>query len=64
MTVGPAPVSSAPCTAQPQGQTTFTPSPRINPGMAVKNGVLYMYGGMFEAGDKQYTLNDFYSLGN
>merc|ERR1740137_448400 len=30
--------------------------------MAVKRGVLYMYGGMYEDGDKQLTLNDFYSL--
>lgn len=39
------------------------PSPRINPGLVVKDNVLYLYGGMFEDGDKQYTLNDFYSLG-
>jgi hypothetical protein len=41
----------------------FTPSARINPSLAVKNNILYMYGGMFEDGDKQYTLNDLYSLG-
>ncbi|XP_067652139.1 kelch domain-containing protein 4-like [Haliotis asinina] len=40
----------------------FRPSPRMNPLMTVKNGVLYMYGGIFEDGDKQLTLADFYSL--
>ncbi|KAG7211505.1 hypothetical protein KM043_010774 [Ampulex compressa] len=40
----------------------FFPSPRINCGLAVKHSVLYLYGGMFEDGDRQYTLNDLYSL--
>jgi len=40
----------------------FVPPPRISCGMAVKRGILYMYGGMYEDGDKQLTLNDFYSL--
>ncbi|XP_069951716.1 kelch domain-containing protein 4 [Cherax quadricarinatus] len=30
--------------------------------MAIKRGVLYLYGGMFEDGDKQLTLDDFYTL--
>lgn len=41
----------------------FIPCPRINCGLAVKHNVLYLYGGMFEDGNRQYTLNDFYSLG-
>lgn len=40
----------------------FQPSPRMNCGLAVKHGVLYLYGGMFEDGDKQITFNDFYCL--
>lgn len=40
----------------------FQPSPRINCGLAVKHGVLYLYGGMFEDGDKQVTFSDFYSI--
>lgn len=40
-----------------------SPSPRMNCGMAICKGVLYMYGGLFEEGNKQYTLSDFYSLG-
>lgn len=44
-------------------ENIFVPSPRINPGLAVKHNVLYLYGGMLEVGDRQYTLNDLYSLG-
>lgn len=40
----------------------FKPHPRMGPLMAVKNGVLFLYGGMFEGGDKQFTFKDFYSL--
>lgn len=40
----------------------FQPSPRINCGLAIKHGVLYLYGGMFEDGDKQITFSDFYSI--
>lgn len=39
------------------------PSPRMKPGMAVCKGSLYLYGGQFEQGNKQCTLNDLYSLG-
>ena len=28
----------------------------------VRQGKLYLYGGMFEVGDRQFTLNDFYCL--
>ncbi|KAG5896299.1 hypothetical protein JTB14_008855 [Gonioctena quinquepunctata] len=40
----------------------FQPSPRMNCGLAIKHGVLYLYGGMHEDGDKQVTYSDFYSL--
>lgn len=40
----------------------FRPLPRINAGMAVKHNVLYLYGGMVEEGEREYTLRDFYSL--
>ena len=40
------------------------PSPRFGAAMAVaKSGQLFLFGGMIEDGDKQITLNDFYSLG-
>lgn len=39
------------------------PSQRMKPGLAICKGSLYLFGGEFESGSKQYTLNDFYSLG-
>ena len=47
---------------QPTQQEMFTPGKRMNTLLAVKHGILYMYGGVFEVGDKQYTLSDMYSL--
>ncbi|XP_070468563.1 kelch domain-containing protein 4 isoform X2 [Equus przewalskii] len=41
---------------------TIEPSPRSNAMLAVKHGRLYLYGGMFEAGDRQVTLSDLYCL--
>mgnify|MGYP006952282179 FL=1 len=41
----------------------FSPSPRMNSGLIVKNGNLFLYGGLVEDDDKQYTLADMYSLG-
>ncbi|KAG8508167.1 Kelch domain-containing protein 4 [Galemys pyrenaicus] len=38
------------------------PSPRSNAMLAVKQGRLYLYGGMFETGDRQVTLSDLYCL--
>ena len=40
----------------------FTPCPRMNPMLCVRHGTLYLYGGVFEDGDRQVTLSDFYSL--
>uniref|UniRef100_A0A8D8X188 Kelch domain-containing protein 4 n=1 Tax=Cacopsylla melanoneura TaxID=428564 RepID=A0A8D8X188_9HEMI len=45
-----------------EGSVVFTPRPRMSCGMAVKHGVLYLYGGLFEKDEVQYTLADFYSL--
>lgn len=50
---------SGACSAE---EKLFVPMPRMKPCMAVKNGVLYLYGGMFEDGDRQVTLCDFYAL--
>ncbi|XP_072751201.1 kelch domain-containing protein 4 [Anoplolepis gracilipes] len=44
------------------GNVKFFPSPRMNAGMTMKHNVLYLYGGLVEEGDRQYTLCDFYSL--
>jgi len=40
----------------------FMPCPRMNPLMCVRHGCLFLYGGVFEDGDRQVTLADFYSL--
>ncbi|XP_076470965.1 kelch domain-containing protein 4-like [Babylonia areolata] len=40
----------------------FVPCPRMSPCLAVKAGVLYLYGGKFEVGDREFTLCDFHCL--
>merc|ERR1712178_7643 len=42
--------------------SVFMPRPRMNTLLAVKHGILYLYGGMVEDGDKQITLSDMYAL--
>lgn len=44
------------------GGPVVGPSPRSNAMLAIKHGRLYLYGGMFEAGDRQVTLGDLYCL--
>ncbi|XP_030154719.1 kelch domain-containing protein 4 isoform X2 [Lynx canadensis] len=44
------------------GGPVVEPGPRSNAMLAVKHGRLYLYGGMFEAGDRQVTLGDLYCL--
>lgn len=38
------------------------PSPRMNAGIVICKGLLYIYGGLYESGSRQYTLSDFYSI--
>ncbi|KAM6973514.1 kelch domain-containing protein 4 [Aplochiton taeniatus] len=38
------------------------PCPRSSTMATVRQGKLFLYGGMFEVGDRQFTLNDFYCL--
>ncbi|KAI0090113.1 hypothetical protein BDY19DRAFT_751077 [Irpex rosettiformis] len=38
------------------------PIPRYNAMLAVLRNTLYIYGGIFERGTREYTLDDFYSL--
>uniref|UniRef100_A0AAY4DJM8 Kelch domain-containing protein 4 n=1 Tax=Denticeps clupeoides TaxID=299321 RepID=A0AAY4DJM8_9TELE len=42
--------------------TQVEPCPRSNAMATVKHGKLFLYGGMFEVGDKQFTLSDMYGL--
>ena len=44
------------------GGSSVGPCPRSNAMLAVKHGHLYLYGGMFEAGNRQVTLSDLYCL--
>lgn len=39
-----------------------SPSPRMNSGMIISKGHLYIFGGSYEQGHRQFTLCDFYSL--
>ncbi|XP_058530715.1 kelch domain-containing protein 4 [Ochotona princeps] len=48
--------------AEGAGGPEVGPSPRSHAMLAVKHGTLYLYGGMFEAGDRQVTLGDLYCL--
>lgn len=62
MTVGGS--NSTPASKSKAAETAFNvPSPRMKPGVAIVKGNLYLFGGEVENGPKQYTLNDFYSLG-
>ncbi|XP_059916176.1 kelch domain-containing protein 4 [Gadus macrocephalus] len=42
--------------------TLVEPCSRCSAMATVRQGKLYLYGGMFEVGDRQFTLNDFYCL--
>ena len=46
----------------PPSTPPILPSPRFNAGMAFKGGNLYLFGGLWEKGEKDFTLKDFYSL--
>ena len=44
--------------------SVMVPSPRYGSGIVVKQGILYLYGGVFEdKDDRQITFNDFYCIG-
>lgn len=66
MTVGTVGGSSSAQTSKTKlkSENYNVPSQRMKPGLAICKGTLYLYGGEYENGSKQYTLNDFYSLGN
>ncbi|XP_022661959.1 kelch domain-containing protein 4-like isoform X2 [Varroa destructor] len=40
----------------------FWPQPRMSSCLAIKHGVLYLYGGIFETGDQQLVLRDMYAI--
>ncbi|KAI0041460.1 galactose oxidase [Auriscalpium vulgare] len=51
-----------PETVDPDDPLLTTPMPRYNAMLAVLRNTLYIYGGIFERGSREYTLDDFYSL--
>jgi hypothetical protein len=67
MTVGPSinklSIGNSSASETAAGPVAFVPSSRMNAGLAVKQGKLYLYGGLYEDGDKQITLSDMYVLG-
>lgn len=63
MTVGGSSSQTSSSTTKASTLNINVPSLRMKPGIAVCRGNLYLYGGSYENGSKQYTLNDFYSLG-
>ncbi|KAI0246941.1 hypothetical protein BJV78DRAFT_1250109 [Lactifluus subvellereus] len=46
----------------PDDPLLSTPMPRYNAMLAVLRNTLYIYGGIFERGSREYTLDDFYAL--
>ncbi|KAF8212252.1 hypothetical protein K438DRAFT_1662963 [Mycena galopus ATCC 62051] len=46
----------------PDDPLLTTPLPRYNAMLAVLRNTLYIYGGIFEKGKREYTLDDFYSI--
>lgn len=47
---------------EPNDPIFSTPIPRYNAMLAVLRNTLYIYGGIFEQGAHEYTLDDFYSI--
>ncbi|KAL7277101.1 hypothetical protein ACG7TL_008946 [Trametes sanguinea] len=60
----PSPKASAPQDDEmdPDDPSLTVPLPRYNAMLAVLRNTLYIYGGIFEKGSREYTLDDFYSL--
>ena len=63
ITVGGGPSAQSSKTKAKSDSSVNVPSQRMKPGMAICKGTLYLFGGEYENGSKQYTLNDFYALG-
>lgn len=53
-----------PSTVKAKPNIGNSPAPRMNTGMVVCKGNLYVFGGVVEEGSKQFTLCDLHSLGN
>eukprot|EP01113_Clastostelium_recurvatum_P039544 TRINITY_DN6047_c0_g1_i8.p1 TRINITY_DN6047_c0_g1~~TRINITY_DN6047_c0_g1_i8.p1 ORF type:complete len:558 (-),score=180.17 TRINITY_DN6047_c0_g1_i8:229-1902(-) len=64
--LSPAPSSPSPSSPGPSSPAVVSkgpmPSPRINPLLAIVGSTLYIYGGVFEAGDREVIYNDLWAL--
>ncbi|CAE6532416.1 unnamed protein product [Rhizoctonia solani] len=58
----PVPKVAAATPGAPTDPEQTIPLPRYNALLAVLRNTLYIYGGIFERGSREYTLDDFYSL--
>ncbi|KAB5594262.1 Galactose oxidase [Ceratobasidium theobromae] len=56
------PKTTALALSTPADPEQTIPLPRYNALLAVLRSTLYIYGGIFERGSREYTLDDFYSL--
>jgi hypothetical protein len=54
--------SSSESTAAAAVVAAAAPLPRINPALAVRGNTLYVYGGLLEVKDREYTLDDCWAL--
>ena len=48
--------------AKEETDSKLRPGPRMNTQLTLKNGILYLYGGILEQGDRSYILNDLWSI--
>merc|ERR1711990_402680 len=48
--------------AKEESDSRLRPGPRMNTQLTIKSGIMYLYGGILEQGDRSYTLNDLWSI--
>merc|ERR1711990_461052 len=48
--------------AKEETDSKLRPGPRMDTQLTLKNGILYLYGGILEQGDRSYILNDLWSI--
>ncbi|KAN0063285.1 Kelch repeat-containing protein 3 [Thecaphora frezii] len=57
-----APAPAAEMDDDPDDPEKTRPLERYNTMLAVQRNILYLYGGIYESGNREYTLDDFYTL--
>ena len=51
-----------PSSGKDENDSKLRPGPRMNTSLTIKGGLLYLYGGILEQGERSYILNDLWSL--